>query len=128
MPLTVRVDAETGIVHAEATGVLAMSELLTVLPELFASPDFQPGMAHLVDLTAAEDTTATADDLRAFVAEFQKEFDRIRTSRLAIVAENAVLFGMARMYETLAHPLPIPIRVLRDRDEAIVWLQEAPAS
>jgi len=123
MPIELHVDRQAGIVHIEATGIVTAEELVDSVPRLMSHPDFRPGMAHLFDLTSAEDTDVTADELRELARVFVGHLDELQTSRLAVVAKDPVLFGVSRMYEAFANLQPVPMRVMRDRDESLEWLR-----
>ena len=45
-----------------------------------------------------------------------------RFGALALVTDNDVAFGMARMYEILAERLAVQIGVFRDLGDALAWL------
>ena len=51
-----------------------------------------------------------------------------RFRALAIVTDNDVAFGMARMYQILCERLTVPIGVFRGLDQAMMLLRGAIAS
>jgi hypothetical protein len=120
MPLRVRI--EDGIVRAEATGLVTAEDLLGSVSALFADPESRPGMPHLFDLMAAEGTDITADGMRSVISVFSNDERGFKASRLAVAADKPALFGVSRMYEAIAHPSGIPIRVHRTLEDALAWL------
>ena len=44
--------------------------------------------------------------------------------KTALVVDQDFMFGLARMFETLAEALPYAVRVFRDDDKALAWLRE----
>jgi hypothetical protein len=44
--------------------------------------------------------------------------------KTALIVDQDFMFGLARMFETLAASLPFEVRVLRDGDKALAWLHE----
>ena len=43
--------------------------------------------------------------------------------RTAVVADQSASYGMARMFESLAHKLPYEVRIFSSEDDALAWLQ-----
>jgi hypothetical protein len=50
--------------------------------------------------------------------------DAPASGKTAIIVDQDFMYGLARMFETLAEPLPYEIRVFRDDANARDWLQE----
>jgi len=42
--------------------------------------------------------------------------------KTAVVADQSASYGMARIFESLAHKLPYEVRIYASEDEALVWL------
>lgn len=58
--------------------------------------------------------------VRAYV---DAHYDPSWTHRFtALVVDQDVLFGLARMYDLLTEHVPTELRILRDVDEARTWL------
>ena len=42
----------------------------------------------------------------------------------AIVADGDVLYGLARMYESMTDDLPTELRIFRQKEEAVAWVKK----
>ena len=70
-------------------------------------------------------TTATGQqELAVLVGALE---DQLRGYRLAMVADSDIVFGMFRMWEMQRADLDYEVRVFRDYDAALAWLEAAPA-
>jgi len=127
MPITIHVDREAGFVRIEASGQLTLQDLLDMVDPMLRDPRFEPGMPQLVDLGAVEHTDLRADEMRTLVETYEKQTERVGASRVAVFAPRPLLFGVSRMYESLAERLPGERRVFDDLDEAQAWLREPAA-
>lgn len=52
--------------------------------------------------------------------------DQLRGYRLAMVADSDLVFGMFRMWDMQRADLDYEVRVFRDYDEALAWLEATP--
>lgn len=105
------------------TGQTTDSEFIAFYESLYANGQSEPPMNLLVDLRQADSTSRSSDALFQ-VAEFIQ--DKIPSSstrqKVAVVAPNDVSFGLARMCESFADPVPWDFVVYRDMKEALAWL------
>ena len=68
----------------------------------------------------------TADGVRLMVAMDQDQSDQLGDYKLAIVTGADVVFGTARMYQTMTDDQLDRVQVFRDMDEARAWLELPP--
>lgn len=123
MPIVYDIDEERGIVFAQATGVVGLSDSLTHISEVFTDEKFRPGMHAVFDLTQASLTSFSASDLHRLLGSLEMEPRGIGPgARWAIVAARELDFGVSRMFEALASHLPIEVQVFRDSSAAVAWL------
>lgn len=122
MPISYSIDASRGVVLTTASGALTDPELLEHKRTLTRDQQFRPGMVELSDVRGVERLDVTAEGVRQFVAQDAQDSDRLSGYRLAIVASQDLVFGMARMYEILTEKNALRVRIFRDMDEARVWL------
>ena len=76
--------------------------------------------------TEARTSTKNYDSLQR-LAEFKNEHylkQGVRHVKIAIYAPGDLAFGIARMYDALAHQSPEEVRAFRDVRAAIRWLRE----
>jgi hypothetical protein len=124
MPIDVRMDARLGLVRIEASGELTLQDLLGGIAPMVSDPRFERDMPQLVDLGRVEHTELAAEQLQTLVESFAKESSRIGSSRVAVYAPKPLLFGVSRMFQSLAERLPVTFRVFRERATAEAWLRE----
>ena len=122
MPLASEMDPARRWVRTLATGVVTYDELRAHVEQ--EERDGALGLTEVIDARGAT-TNLTGDEVRALVARTDALVRRGRFGALAIVTDNDVAFGMARMYQILCERLPIQIGVFRQLDPALVWLDGA---
>ena len=122
MTITYAIDSGLGVVFTKATGVLTDDELVAHKQNLLRDPAFKPGMVELSDVRGVERLEVTPEGIRRFVVQDSADADRLRCFKLAIVASQDVVFGMARMYEMSTGANSLSVNVFRDMDTARVWL------
>ena len=122
MPISYRIDAEAGLVRTVAHGVLTDADLMSMKEQLARDPAFVAGMHQLSDVRGIERLDVSADGIRSFVAHDRRHAERFAGHRMAIVANADVVFGMARMYQTMSH---VDVGVFRSVEEALAFLGKA---
>ncbi len=128
MAITYRIDRALGLVHTTATGTLTDEDLADHKRALLRDPDFKPGMKELSDVRAVEQLQVTVDGVRRLVALDKVQSADLVDYQLAIVVSADLVFGMARMYETLTEDSVQDVGVFRDMEEAKAWLGVAGGS
>ena len=120
MPISYRIDAGRRLVVTTAHGVLTDEDILTLKRRLTDDPEFQTNMCELSDVRSITDLQVTPAGIQKMVA-----LDSISPPtgyRLAIVVGENVVFGMARMYQSLTERSLPHVNVFRDYDAATRWL------
>ena len=119
MPASYEIDRERRLVISTATGPFLMADGLAHQERLRIDPDFDPGFSQLMDLTAVT-------EYEIGVAEIQVLAQRglfSSVSRRAIVVQNDLGYGLARMFEMFRENAgELGIRVFRDRQKALEWV------
>jgi hypothetical protein len=111
------------VVVTVATGTLQLRDFVHHLSAIREDPLHRRGMPELADLRAVTNVEASADE----IADFARMVNNLRESagaapRLAIVAEQRVVFGLSRMFVARSDPGPATIGVFRDIRSACEWL------
>lgn len=119
MPLTFEIDRARRIVRTVASGLVTYDDLARHLAD--EERDDAVGLAELIDGRGAT-TDITSDQVRALVAWTDALVRKGRFGALALVTDSDLAFGMARMYQILAEPLPAQIGVFRTLGAAEAWL------
>ncbi len=119
MPISIRIEAETGVAIATASGLLGGDTAREAAAQLWSSRDW-PGTAALWDFRAAEFDVSSAEIrlLARYVLDHQPD---PAPAKMAFVTARDVDFGMARMFEVFRQDPGTAFRVFRDYDEAIAW-------
>jgi hypothetical protein len=125
MGITYTLDRDRRRMFTRAEGPLTITDLLDHLrvEEL----DRAEGYAELFDARGAT-TDVRADDVRRLV-ERTRELQAAGkvVGPTAIVADNDVVFGMARMYAILSEFVQAPVEVYREVPPALEWLDHVSA-
>jgi hypothetical protein len=126
MPITYTLDRERKRMHTRAEGLLTLADLQEHLD--VEGHDRAEGYPELFDARGAS-TDITPDDVRVLVERARRwQAEGRIVGPTAIVADNDVVFGMARMYAILCEFVEAPVEVFREVGPALAWLERvAPA-
>jgi hypothetical protein len=84
-----------------------------------------PGLRYLlVDHSAIPEEKVDTASLRLLAERVSNNLEIIPEGFVAVVAPNDVLYGLSRVWETLAEQSALTTRVMRTRAEAVAWLKE----
>lgn len=122
MPVTWSFDDRSTFTIAGA-GVVTLSEFEVVVSAILADERLIPGSLLLLDGIGIERVGGTAEEIR-HAATLVSEIGTRGVSRVAIVAEKASIWGVARMFSVFASILGVNIMAFRDSNEAREWLAE----
>ena len=120
MPVTWSFDDRSVFVIA-GTGAVALDEFEVVVTEILSDERLAPGSRVLLDGVAIERVRGGTDEIRQ-AATLRPRLASRGVSRVAIVAEKASIWGVARMFAVFASILGVNIRAFRDPTEAAEWL------
>src|SRR5688572_16215072 len=121
MPVTYEIDSSRHLVRTLASGLVTYQDIERHVAE--EEHDDAVGLAEVIDARGAT-TDLTSDQVRGLVARTDALVRKGRFGALAIVTDNDVAFGMARMYQLLCElSLAVRIEVFRDLDPALAWLR-----
>jgi hypothetical protein len=121
MPLRSVIRKDYRLVVSTGEGKITLDDVLTHQDALLHDPDFDAGFDQLVDVTSVSDVTLSGDHLRRLMG--RKIFSP--TSRIAVVASGAFLYGMLRMTQSYQEMAPVeqpPVSIFKDRVLALKWL------
>ena len=108
-----------------ASGVLTLTDSLAHQDRLSKDADFSREFSQLMDLTHVTGVALSIDDIRtlAKATVFSSE------SRRAILVNNDLKFGLARMFEAFRDIRGEKgIRVFRNLDDALAWILDQNSS
>lgn len=122
MGVSHRWDGERGILLIEMIGVPTDAELLALAEGVAGNPEYPTPRRELVDLRGVETTEVSSTTLRRVTEVFQAADRNPAQSRIAIVAETNLAYGLSRVYQALRSRSPLRLEVFRDYEEALAWL------
>ena len=85
-----------------------------------------PGVLELADCRGLRDLRGLS--VKALISAANREADqpRVQGGRLAVVVSSDLVYGLGRVYTTIASEIGRPAEVFRDVDEALDWLGDGP--
>ncbi|TDJ34423.1 MAG: hypothetical protein E2O61_10675 [Gammaproteobacteria bacterium] len=119
MPYSYKI--EDGIVFTKVTGEVTVEEQNEFSRTWLADPDLPSPL--LVCRESVDLDSLTAEVIKDS-AKFASTLDIPDGSRLAIVVDADVTYGLSRVYEARTAELDFDIGIFRDCDEAIKWLRQ----
>jgi len=123
MGFDLRVDVPRRLVHITFDGTVNPATIAELRQAVLAHPDFDPGYDQLIDGRAVEKLEdVDAGTVRAMAGN--REGVHEPGARRAFVMNSDLKFGLARIFELLANQRSRGVRIFRDYDEAVRWLDE----
>jgi hypothetical protein len=113
-----RIDTPRRLVLTTACGALTDEESRTHVRELTADPEFDPSFRQLADFREVTSVELTNAGVRAVARKNPWKAG----ARRALVCDQNVLFGIARMFELLSDGGEDEIQVFREMSDAQAWL------
>jgi hypothetical protein len=125
--IRLRVDEAHGLVEVIFEGNISEQELADAI-EKYMTEEYATLPLGLIDLTGVVSNEVPSGLVRtAAVRASQTVDDSLARGRLAIVASQNEMFGLARMYQILRDDSPVEVHVFRERGDAARWLGLPPA-
>ena len=120
MPITFVIDRVLQRMMTHADGVVTYAELNEHLNA--EEQERGLGLPELIEASGAT-TDVNSGNVMRLVQRAARTSQSVPLGPTAIVVQDAVAFGMARMYSILMDRVGAPVGVFRDRAEAISWLE-----
>jgi hypothetical protein len=124
--LEFEIDTQARIVRTTASGRITLADTMAYIQAVRGSADFDPSFDGLFDLRGADDLDLNGDEVRRLAkAMEEQDVDPVAAgSRVAIVADQDGIYGLARMYQTHREisGWVRSVRVFREVDAASDWL------
>lgn len=122
MPITYEIDEPRAVVLTTATGILTDADILAHKSRLLHDPKFHAGMKELSDLRWIDRLDVTPEGIQAMLRHDAEHGTELHAHRMALVASEDVVYGMARMYQSQVERVVAGVGVFRDMNEAMAWL------
>lgn len=122
MPISYEINKEEELIYTTASGSLDDADIAGFKQKLLSDPDYSPGMKELSDLRAVDEFRVTIAGISRFAGMDEESVEMVKEHRLAIVATEDVIFGMARMYQLQTEKAKPNVQIFRDLQPAREWL------
>lgn len=122
--MTVKFEREKGFIRVTPQGELSCNGIMREFEQVISHPEYSPGLPRLWDLRASSGAKLTFDDMRKLAQFVTRREAACGPSKVALVTERDLDFGLSRMYEMLsASRTPVySVRVFRGTADAVAWL------
>ena len=124
MPFEFELDGVAHVVRSRGFGVFTDDDLfnhLKIMRELFADGTLDSTWAQVVDFSAVE----SFDDVSTEGIWRQAKLNPWpKVSFRAVIAPMDVVFGLARMYQSLCEEQGENVRIVRSEAEAFAWITQ----
>lgn len=122
MPIAIEPNGE--FILIKMTGLVSLPDLLSHADELAALEMRLPVTPHRLTLLSSGGVgDVSFADLHLFAAK-RRAVQLKNAVKSAIVADDAVQFGFARMYQTLNENPNITVEIFQSEAPALAWLRE----
>ena len=105
-----------------ASGEVTLREIEALYAKVLGHPDLAPGADAIVD-TSGVVQVPNAAELRAAASGMRPILDR-GLGAVGVVAEDAYVYGMARMFSVFAEAVGAQVHAFRCTADAERWLKE----
>ena len=126
MPIEYKIDHSRRLVMAWASGNLTAEEIFVYQHEVWSRSEVK-GYDELIDMRNVEEIVSPSRDRVEKLAKLSSEMDDEATaSKFAIVASDALAYGIGRIYESYRNLDPRStktVRVFRSMQEAMDWIE-----
>ncbi|MBI1374772.1 MAG: hypothetical protein GC159_18790 [Phycisphaera sp.] len=122
MAYSIEIDRDHRIVRFTATEMLNREEFLRCLGDAASRPGFEADFGHLVDLRQIEDLQASMGDFEQRINADMRLVGSWPAFRIALVCSSDLIYGIARMYQSLMGAAHVEVEIFSDIDEAERWL------
>ncbi len=120
MPIQYAFDTDRALSHFRASGVITDDEVLDVLRIAYDHPAYRDGTKSVWDIRGIEKLAVTPTGIRAMAnLGDDKGPDEFMA---AVITENKLVHGMARMYELLRGESAQQTGIFKTIEEAMVWM------
>ncbi len=122
MPISYTIDKHRKLILTKVSGILTDDELYHHKRSLMNDPQFEPGMRELSDVREIKELHVTSSGVWSMASIDKEHAEKLQSFKLAIIASEDIVFGMARMYQSLTQPSLPQVNVFRNEEEAMKWL------
>ncbi|MBI5062584.1 MAG: hypothetical protein HZB87_03705 [Desulfatitalea sp.] len=123
MTVQTSIDLAAGIITHKVTGDLLLEDVQQAFAIRTGHPEFRPEMGVLWDLSEANASRMTSNDIRRIAGQNKARLKKTGVPyKVAFLAPRDIEYGLSRMYEMFADASLVENRVFRTLEEARRWL------
>jgi len=123
MPITHIIRPDLKLAISTQEGVVPDQEFVAAYTNLIAMPAFELDFNQLIDLRKAQSQARSQEALQALADLAAQRFLGTNLHRkTAIIAPDALSFGLSRMYEAFAPATSGTLVIFRAMDAGLAWL------
>lgn len=117
-------DEDNKVLYTRFFGEITAQDLKGQAEAIGADPRIGPGVRELVDLSGIEKIGGSTSALEQNIRIDRKHSEKLAGLRTAIVAPTDLLYGFARIYQSLCEVQDAPsvVEVFRNELDARKWL------
>ncbi|MGC1452816.1 MAG: hypothetical protein WA830_22525 [Candidatus Sulfotelmatobacter sp.] len=121
MPVTYQIDPAERVIRTCCSSPVTLSEVIEHFRTLQNDPACSGSLDVLLDVSDADPLPDSAQ-IGAVKTELSAIRGKVQFGICAVIATRDAMFGMMRMFEVLAGPYFLAIRVFRGKPEAEAWM------
>jgi hypothetical protein len=117
-------DEKNNVLYTRFYGVVTNRDFKDQGEAISKDGRIKPGVRELVDLSGIEGTEASQNGLAHNIQIDNTVRDKLAGMRTAVIAKTDLLYGLARVYQSMAevNDSPAAVEVFRSEEEARDWL------
>ena len=125
MEFEYKIDADSNLVIAKATGEFSLEDLIIHMNEVNADPTFKKGMNSIADLS--EVTFKINMQTMSRLLDYVRTMEKVRGAcKWAVVTPRDLFFGLVRMFSFMSRDTAIETQAFRTLEEAMEWIGAEP--
>jgi len=126
MEIQTKINTDRHLRKHKIVGVIDVPELRKMLRGYYESPEFDMTMNAIWDLSAADFSQVSTDQVRTLAEMVYHFWGQAGQSKSALVVTRDLDYGLSRMYEMLvAKSDKSQVRVFKKMDDAERWVKQA---
>lgn len=122
MPIKYSIDTENKIILTRAWDEVNDEDILNHKQKLLSDPQFEAGMKEFSDCRKVTRFNISTEGINQMILSDQRDSGRLKNHVLAMILDDKLGYGLARMYEMKASQIEANVGVFKTIEEACEWL------
>lgn len=128
MPISYRIDSDRSLVITTASDCLTVDDLLAHKLALLEDEQFLPDFKELSDVRGVREMKLGFTEMQRLAVFDRDHKAKLGDYKLALVVPEALIYGLARMYQQVTEANLPQVGVFHSIEDAAKWLGVAPAA